>query len=91
MRDWPGRRRSRSIWISSRVSFMRGGQPSSVTPTPPPWDSPQVEMRNMRPKELPVPIWSEEEEECERLLEERLLEEDRLLDFEGEHLDDILW
>ncbi len=58
MRDWPGRRRSRSVCISSRVSFMRGGQPSSVTPTPPPWDSPQVEMRNMRPKVLPVPIWS---------------------------------
>mmetsp|Transcript_20390 Transcript_20390/g.37154 ORF Transcript_20390/g.37154 Transcript_20390/m.37154 type:complete len:97 (+) Transcript_20390:1301-1591(+) len=35
---------------------MRGGHPSRLTPTPPPWDSPHVEMRNMRPKELPVPI-----------------------------------
>ena len=36
--------------------WRRGGQPSRVTPTPPPWDSPQVEMRNTLPKEFPVPI-----------------------------------
>jgi len=35
---------------------MRGGQPSRVTPTPPPWDSPQVEMRKVRPKVLPEPM-----------------------------------
>ena len=31
---------------------MRGGQPSMTTPTPPPWDSPQVEMRKTWPKML---------------------------------------
>lgn len=35
---------------------IRGGHPSRVTPTPPPWDSPQVEMRKRRPNELPVPM-----------------------------------
>eukprot|EP00619_Florenciella_sp_RCC1007_P019286 CAMPEP_0205934230 /NCGR_PEP_ID=MMETSP1325-20131115/35750_1 /ASSEMBLY_ACC=CAM_ASM_000708 /TAXON_ID=236786 /ORGANISM="Florenciella sp., Strain RCC1007" /LENGTH=62 /DNA_ID=CAMNT_0053304185 /DNA_START=78 /DNA_END=263 /DNA_ORIENTATION=+ len=34
----------------------RGGQPSSVTPTPPPCDSPHVEMRKRRPKLLPTPM-----------------------------------
>ena len=31
---------SNSCWISSRVIWTRGGQPSTTTPTPPPWDSP---------------------------------------------------
>ena len=29
-----------------------GGQPSMTTPTPPPWDSPQVEMRKQVPRAL---------------------------------------
>src|SRR5436309_8948830 len=49
MRDWPGRRRSRSGWMSASVSLSRGGQPSTTTPTPPPWLSPQVVMRNRCP------------------------------------------
>src|SRR5271169_221903 len=47
---WPGRRRSRSGWMSASVSGMRGGQPSTTTPTPPPWDSPQVVIRKRWPK-----------------------------------------
>jgi hypothetical protein len=39
---------------------MRGGHPSSVTPTPPPWDSPQVEMRKSLPYVEPEDIWREE-------------------------------
>ena len=54
MRDWPGRRRSSSNWSSSRVSWSFGGTPSTTQPTPPPWDSPNVVTRNMRPKELPM-------------------------------------
>src|SRR5436853_6253231 len=50
--DWPGRRRSRSGWMSASESFSRGGQPSTTTPTPPPWDSPHVVMRNKWPNEL---------------------------------------
>ena len=42
---WPGRRRSRSRWISSTLIGSRGGQPSTTTPTPPPCDSPKVVMR----------------------------------------------
>ena len=42
---WPGRRRSRSRWISSSVIGRRGGQPSTTTPTPPPCDSPKVVTR----------------------------------------------
>src|ERR1044071_4857290 len=48
--DWPGRRRSRSGWISAGLNSSRGGQPSTTTPTPPPWDSPQLVTRNRRPK-----------------------------------------
>ena len=54
MRDCPGRRRSSSNWSSSRVSSSLGGTPSTTQPTPPPWDSPKVVTRNMRPKELPM-------------------------------------
>ena len=50
----PGRRRSRSRWTSASVSGMRGGQPSMTTPTPPPWDSPQVEMRKAWPNWLDI-------------------------------------
>jgi len=39
-------------WISSCVSFMRGGTPSITHPTPPPCDSPKVVTRNMEPNEL---------------------------------------
>ena len=52
----PGRRRRSSSWISSVVMGSRGGQPSRVTPTPPPCDSPQVEMRKTRPQVFPTPI-----------------------------------
>src|SRR5262245_253586 len=37
--------------MSSTASGMRGGQPSTTTPTPPPWDSPKVAMRKI------VPSW----------------------------------
>src|SRR3954465_6984581 len=50
--DWPGRRRSKSGWISDSDSLSRGGQPSTTTPTPPPCDSPHVVIRNKWPKEL---------------------------------------
>ena len=36
--------------MSASASFSRGGQPSTTTPTPPPWDSPQVVTRNRCPK-----------------------------------------
>src|SRR5579862_463767 len=39
---WPGLRRSRSFWMSASSRSRSGGQPSTTTPTPPPWDSPQV-------------------------------------------------
>lgn len=42
---WPGRRLSSSFWMSSSESSIMGGQPSMFTPTPTPWDSPQVEIR----------------------------------------------
>ena len=51
----PGRRRSRSRWICSTDSGRRGGQPSTTTPTPPPWDSPNVAIRKAFPKLLPTP------------------------------------
>ena len=50
MSDWPGRRRSSSNWMSSALSEMPGGQPSMMTPTPPPWDSPKVWIRKAWPK-----------------------------------------
>lgn len=56
IRDWPGRRRSRSRWMSVVESERRGGHPSSVTPMPAPCDSPHVEIRKMRPKVLPDDI-----------------------------------
>lgn len=43
-------------WMSCALSGIFGGQPSRLTPTPPPWLSPQVLMRNRRPKLLPMPI-----------------------------------
>ena len=43
-------------WMSSAVKGILGGQPSRLTPTPPPWLSPQVLMRNSLPKLLPIPI-----------------------------------
>ncbi len=50
---WPGRRRSSSAWISATASGIRGGQPSTTTPTAGPWDSPKVVMRNSVPKVFP--------------------------------------
>src|SRR4030095_15903901 len=56
--DCPGRRRSRSGWISASDNLRRGGQPSTTTPTPPPCDSPQVVMRNSWPNEFAMePVW----------------------------------
>ena len=49
---WPGRRRSRSRWISAASSGSRGGQPSTTTPTPPPWLSPKVVIWKVCPKRL---------------------------------------
>src|SRR5262245_9888983 len=53
-RLWPGRRRSRSRWISAALIGSRGGQPSTTTPTPPPCDSPKVVMRKIVPSELDI-------------------------------------
>src|SRR2546425_42785 len=50
----PGRRRSRSRWISSTVNGRRGGQPSTTTPTAPPCDSPKVVTRKICPKVDPI-------------------------------------
>jgi hypothetical protein len=51
-RDCPGRRRSRSCWMSSLVSGISGGQPSTTQPIAIPWLSPKVVTRNMWPKVL---------------------------------------
>ena len=53
-RLWPGRRRSRSACRSSSLRVSRGGHPSTTTPIPAPWLSPQVERRNRDPKVLPT-------------------------------------
>ena len=50
---WPGRRRSRSCWITASLSGRREGQPSTTTPIAGPCDSPQVVTRNACPSELP--------------------------------------
>ena len=49
---WPGRRLSSQTWISSAVSLMLGGQPSTTQPRAGPWLSPQVVTRNRWPKLL---------------------------------------
>ncbi len=51
-RDWPGRRRSSSRWISATSSGMRGGQPSTTQPMAGPWLSPKLVNRNIWPKVL---------------------------------------
>src|SRR5262249_3939857 len=51
---WPGRRRSRSGWMSASARGRRGGQPSTTTPMAAPWDSPQVVTRKSWPKLLPT-------------------------------------
>src|ERR1700759_4089022 len=48
----PGRRRSRSFWISASVRAMPGGQPSITQPSAGPWLSPKVVTRNIWPKVL---------------------------------------
>src|ERR1700743_3331577 len=50
--DCPGRRRSRSVWMSASTSGMPGGQPSITQPIAGPWLSPKVVMRNMWPNVL---------------------------------------
>src|SRR5882672_3883249 len=47
--DWPGRRRSRSGWMSASFSSSRGGHPSTTTPIPSPCDSPHVVMQKSLP------------------------------------------
>jgi len=51
-RDCPGRRRSRSRWMSASTSGISGGQPSTTQPIAIPWLSPKVVTRNMWPKVL---------------------------------------
>src|SRR5271165_335078 len=51
-RDEPGRRRSRSAWMSAASSGRRGGQPSTTQPIPAPWLSPNVVTRKRWPKLL---------------------------------------
>src|SRR5262245_46536185 len=53
-RLWPGRRRSRSGWMSASDKGRRGGQPSTTAPMAPPWDSPQVVTRKSVPKVFPM-------------------------------------
>src|ERR1700678_1479159 len=50
--DWPGRRRSRSPWMSASVSGIPGGHPSTTQPSAGPWLSPNVVTRNKWPKVL---------------------------------------
>ena len=49
----PGRRRSRSGWMSSSPSGSPGGQPSMTQPIAAPWLSPQVVTRNALPMVFP--------------------------------------
>src|SRR5271155_3570538 len=51
--DCPGRRRSRSTWISASVSAMPGGQPSITQPIAGPCDSPKFVTVKSVPKVLP--------------------------------------
>src|SRR3989338_6653529 len=51
---WPGRRLSSATCISSSVISIPGGQPSTTTPTAPPWDSPKVVILNNCPKLFPA-------------------------------------
>src|SRR5664279_468625 len=51
-RDWPGRRLSRSAWISAASSGIRGGQPSTTQPIAAPWLSPKLVNRNIWPNVL---------------------------------------
>src|SRR6266850_1194266 len=46
--------------MSASVSSSRGGQPSTTTPTPPPWDSPHVVMRKSCPNVFAI------NRECEK-------------------------
>jgi hypothetical protein len=51
-RDVPGRRRSRSAWMSASSSASSGGQPSTTQPIAGPWLSPKVVTRKRWPKVL---------------------------------------
>ena len=51
-RDWPGRRLSRSRWMSAASSGMRGGQPSTTQPIAAPWLSPKLVNRKRWPNVL---------------------------------------
>ena len=50
----PGRRRSRSPWISASLRAMPGGQPSMTHPIAGPWDSPKLVTAKRVPKVLPL-------------------------------------
>jgi hypothetical protein len=51
--DFPGRLRSNMDWIMCSSRGILGGQPSMTTPTPFPWDSPQVVILNNVPNVFP--------------------------------------
>ena len=51
--DWPGRRVELELELVA-VKSAGEGTPSTTQPTPPPWDSPKVVTRNIRPKVLPM-------------------------------------
>src|SRR6056297_2228723 len=50
----PGRRRSNCGWISAAVNAIRGGTPSTTTPTPAQCDSPKLLILKNLPKLLDI-------------------------------------
>jgi hypothetical protein len=50
----PGRRRSRSGWMSASLSASPGGQPSITQPMAGPWLSPKLVTQTAVPKVLPL-------------------------------------
>ena len=52
-REEPGFRRSRKDWMSISFKARPAGQPSTTTPIPEPWDSPQVVILNIFPNVEP--------------------------------------
>ena len=50
----PGRRRSRSCWMSASLKAMPGGQPSITQPMAGPWDSPKLVTQKRVPRVLPL-------------------------------------
>ena len=52
--DCPGFLRFKNFWISSSQRESPAGHPSTTTPTPFPWDSPQVVILNIFPNVDPA-------------------------------------